>query len=237
MQFERNYEVGDPKDPPLNVAALGDSFTTGYGVVEVTGSLPYQIGVGLADEGYCVRIRNLAESGAYLRDVAASQIPSIEDEPIDILLVFVGGMDTTHLTSIREYRLQFIELMEVLQRLPARQVLVSGSPDMSGGPAFPWVLKRLFAAQCRQENALVRSLIGNFGVTHVDVYGSGKLSRQHYSADGDHPNVAGYKVWAALFLDALETSAVTKTRRPGGRFRRTGIASESHPCPDGGHTR
>jgi lysophospholipase L1-like esterase len=170
----------------------------GYGADSVSGSIPYYVAAALAEQGHRVHVANRAVSGAYLRDVAR-QMASIEPGAGDIVLVLVGGMDTTHLTPLRKYGEHLDRLLERLEKLSCRQVLVASSPDMSRNPAFPWFLKRLFAASCRRENALVRSRMTGASVTHVDIYGEGKLRREHYSADGDHPNDAGYRVWASLF--------------------------------------
>lgn len=198
MEFDRCYSVGGPSGAALTLFVLGDSFPMGYGAGRVSGTMPYYIAAALAEQGHRVHVENRAVSGAYLRDVAG-QLASIEPGADDIVLVLVGGMDTTHLTPLREYEAHLERVLERLESLPCRQVLVATSPDMSRGPAFPWFLKRLFAARCRRENALVRSRIAGASVTHVDIYGEGKLRREHYRADGDHPNDAGYRVWADLF--------------------------------------
>jgi acyl-CoA thioesterase-1 len=198
MAFERCYSMGDSSGPPLKLHVLGDSFPMGYGADSVAGSIPYYVAALLAERGHRVHVENRSVSGAYLRDVVG-HIDSLEPGPDDIVLVFVGGMDTTHLTPLHEYGEHLDRLLERLEKLPCRQALVAGSPDMSRNPAFPWFLKRLFAASCRRENALVRSRLHGSGITHVDICGDGKLRRAHYSADGDHPNDSGYRVWADLF--------------------------------------
>jgi lysophospholipase L1-like esterase len=205
LLFEREYTVGRPGAPPRTLFVLGDSFPMGYGSDDVTGTIPYYIADFLAERGSYVCVRNLSRSGARMGDLPA-QIPALNAAADDLVVIFAGGMDTTHLTPVPRYTAQLSCLVESLQQLSCRQILVSGSPDMSRGPAFPLALKWLFKSRCRRENDVVRSLLQSTessAITHVNVYQDGRLDREHYSADGDHPNAAGYKVWSEVFIKSI----------------------------------
>ena len=203
LKFPTDYRLGNPENPALILWVLGDSHLTGYGVERREESLSHQIGLEIANCGRYVSIQLLAKSGSYIENVLLEQVPLVKPGPEDIVCLFIGGMDVTHLKSLKKYGKLFNQVLDELESLGAGHVIVASCPSQSRCPSVPAPLKPIYMIRCWKENRLVKQSIKGRSVRYVNIFKEGKLRFYHYCSDGSHPNAKGIAVWARCFRKVI----------------------------------
>ena len=205
-RFPREYVVGE--GPAMRLVAIGDSTAAGVGVASLEETLPYRVALGM---GGRVTVRNLAVSGGRAVDTYGQLIASRGEHFIpspanaDVVLISVSANDVTGGTSPADLQIMLNWTLQRLGDLGAKCVLLSTTPNFRTTPALPLLMNRLFESRAARLTAEIRRVATGFPFVHLaDLNGEGTLDGDQYAADGFHPNAAGYRLWASIFLRAME---------------------------------
>lgn len=213
---------GAPADAPrLRLVVLGDSTTAGVGVERAEDSLPYLIGVRLAEaERRPVRVVSYGWAGARVADLVATQLPralepirATETEPFlpgaDAVAVVIGANDATHHTQRSRYRADLrLTLEGIRAAAPHARVVLAGIPRLRG--ALPELEPLIFMADqyARLLRPVSRTEADRAGVAFADLAAeippriAGRTDV--LSSDDFHPSVVGYRAWADVIFEALQ---------------------------------
>lgn len=169
---------------PLEIVALGDSLTAGYGLPEGQGLVP-QLQAWLAEHGSDARIVNAGVSG----DTSAGGLARLDwslTPQTDALIVTLGGNDLLRGLDPATTRANLDAILAAAQarNLP---VLLIGLPGPANyGPDYKASFDAIFPDLARQYGALMEpNFMAGLGAT--DPVGLQPLMQ----ADGIHPNAEG----------------------------------------------
>lgn len=169
-------------DQPLNVVALGDSLTAGYGLAEQDGFVP-RLQAALAAKGVSATIANAGVSGDTATDALARLDWSVPPQT-QAVIVELGGNDM--LRGI-DPQLTRKALDTILQRLSARHIAVllcgmRAAPNL--GSAYGQAFERIYP-----------QLAAQYDVEFYPFFLDGVAANpQLTQRDGMHPNAAGVGV-------------------------------------------
>lgn len=223
--------VGCVAGEPLRTVWLGDSTAAGVGVAAADEVLGRQVARRI---GRAVEVRVLASSGGRVADVVDDQLPRV---PADAQVVFisVGANDATHLTRLDTFTSSYRQL---LAGVPASAcVVVLGVPDLGSPPRLAQPLRAVAGWRGGAIDRRIRQQAQRSGATYVDIAGATgpafRRDRSLFSADGYHPNGAGYGLWAGAVTSALGGPAAWAAL---GRSGEPGAVGEPRPgvgrtCP------
>ena len=191
-RFPRRYAVGEGKSTRMLV--LGDSTAAGVGVSRLEDTLSYLVALRL---GGRVEVVNLAVSGARSRDVAQDQLAF--EGRFDVALVSVSANDATHGVSPSDLEDDLRAILTRLEGVP--KVVLSTTPNFRTTPALPYLVNRLFEVRAAALTTAIRKVAADYpNVRLAEINRDGTLGPEQYAEDGFHPNAAGYRVWARIFL-------------------------------------
>ncbi|MBS0373798.1 MAG: hypothetical protein JSR73_04420 [Proteobacteria bacterium] len=187
---------------PARVVFLGDSITEGWAREPPLAGDPHFVGRGIGGQTapqMLVRFRadvielrpRLVHLMAGTNDVAENLGPESDDEVLGAL-----------------------ESMAELARAHGIAVLIASIPPAAD---FPWRPGLQPTARLRRLNERLRAYAARTGIGFVDYWpvlatAEGAL-RPEYSADGVHPNAAGYRAMAPLALTAIDRELHRQPRR------------------------
>jgi lysophospholipase L1-like esterase len=183
----------------LLYAAMGDSAAQGIGA-----SRPGRSYVGLiakqlrASTGQSVRVVNLSQAGARLRDALAKQVPQLRSLHPDVLTVSVGANDIPEFDPKR-----FADEFEELCAALPPHALVADLPSFYVGER---------ERNVTLANAIVHKVVAEHSLTLVPLHqatkrrGVSRTALRDVSVDFFHPNDRGYSTWASAFLPLLPTA-------------------------------
>ncbi|MBC7723995.1 MAG: SGNH/GDSL hydrolase family protein [Burkholderiaceae bacterium] len=188
----------------LLYVAIGDSAAQGIGA-----SRPGHSYVGLLarvirhDTGRTVRVINLSQSGARVREALANSLPMLARLKPDVLTVSIGANDVADFDAERFEA----ELRELYSSLPGIAI-VADLPSFYFGEA---------ERRVRTANEIVHRVAAE---NHLEVAPLYRITRgrtaartalRDVAADFFHPNDRGYSVWASAF-EPLVIQAVRTLR-------------------------
>ncbi|MCU1424865.1 MAG: hydrolase family protein [Microbacteriaceae bacterium] len=178
--------------------AVGDSAAQGIGA-----SVPGRSYVGLLanhirrTSGRTVRVINLSQSGARLREALSVQLPHVCAAEPDIVTVSIGANDMG--SSFREDRFE-AEVDRIYRELPAHSI-VADIPSHYVGPK---------ERNVRVANVIVRRVAERYNLFVAPLHAvTRRQSALWYvvnqvAADFFHPNDRGYRVWASAFSPQVD---------------------------------
>ena len=179
-------------DQPLNVVALGDSLTAGYGLAEQDGFVP-RLQAALAAKGVSATVANAGVSGDTATDGLARLDWSVPAQT-QAVIVELGANDM--LRGI-DPQLTRKALETILQRLSARHIAVllcgmRAAPNL--GSAYGQAFERIYP-----------QLAAQYGVALYPFFLDGVAANlQLMQSDGMHPNAAGVGVIVKRILPTVE---------------------------------
>lgn len=200
-------ELGDPDDPELRFAVLGDSTSVGVGVDSHVHAYPYLLAERLAEGGRHVVLETFGVSGARAAGMRAEQYPRAQDFRPDLVFIGIGANDVTHLTSLDDVQRDVGVVIDGFLELGAT-VVVAGAPDMRADAWFE-PLRSLAGWQGRRVAAAVEAAAAERGVPAVPLaVETGPFFEAEpdlaYSSDLFHPGRGGYGKWAEVIYPYLE---------------------------------
>lgn len=178
----------------VDVLALGDSLTQGYGLFDGEGFVP-QMTAWLQDRGHNVRIVNAGVSGdttaGGLSRVAWSLTPEI-----DAIIVTLGGNDLLRGLDPSMSRSNLDGILKVAQEADLKVLLVGMEAPGNYGPDYKEAFDGMYA-----------ELAEDYGTLFYDSFFAGLTQdgstpadlAPYMQPDGIHPNVAG----VAKIVDAM----------------------------------
>ena len=204
--FDPSGEFGDPNNPTLRVAVLGDSSVTAPGV-----GGPHEIWVSLVcarlAENRRVQLRSFAVGGSRAQDVIAGQLDNaVRFEP-DVVLVSVGANDVIKGVPIRQFA---SELEELVGRLATTGAVVvqSGVGLMGTIPRLHPPLSALMARRARRFDQVHWRVAESHGTAVVDQRSDDvriwSTDRSLWAADLFHVSAAGHARWAETVWRAVD---------------------------------
>lgn len=199
---------------PLQLGVFGDSTVAGAGSPTEEGTLAVQVASQLSQElGRPVHVRGRGVIGARAEDVVERQLPAAAaaGEHFDQVLLVVGGNDVTHFTRLGPFADDTRAMVDQARRLSDRQVVLAGAPRFfdAKGIAQPLrgVLDHRSVRLERRQEEVARSA----GARYVDIATESSVRyagrRDSVSADGFHPSVVGYRMWADAIAPELAQAA------------------------------
>ncbi|QPJ65746.1 MAG: hypothetical protein G3M78_10230 [Candidatus Nitrohelix vancouverensis] len=187
---------------PVNVAALGDSYVSGEGLLPEEG-WPEQLIARVEGVEFS---GNLAVSGAMANEVLQDQIPGLNALRPDYLLLQVGVNDWMHSASSKTYRKRLRRLLDAMQDalVDKNNILLVTAPLFSCSPARSnWGYGKSAVNGIQRMN---RILMEEASLRHLAVVDIFDLSRQlcsgedMFADDGLHPSARQYTEWTNLIL-------------------------------------
>jgi lysophospholipase L1-like esterase len=188
---------------------LGDSLAAGVGADTADVTMAHHVARRLAAPG-AVTVEVLAVPGAQVRDVTRDQVPHLAGlGPVDLVVLSAGANDVTARTPVRQFRRDYLELLNTLAPYP---VVALGIPHLNDALRLPQPLRLLAGAQSRRlDRALTSAAAQVPGVTVVPLATHRPPGRRELAgflaADRYHPSGAGYAVWAAAVAAAVGVTA------------------------------
>ena len=174
----------------VEVLALGDSLTAGYGLRQDDGFVP-ALNRWLADNGVEATVVNAGVSG----DTTAGGRARLEwslSEGIDAAVVALGGNDLLRGIDPRTSRENLAAIMDALEARGIPALLVGIEAPGNYGPAYKAAFDGMYVDLAAEHGALLEPhFLGPLVVAGGDV----ATARARYlQADGIHPNAAGVEV-------------------------------------------
>jgi lysophospholipase L1-like esterase len=189
---EQEHKTGE-----LLYVAVGDSAAQGIGASRPGRSYVGMLAAHLLERtGRPVRVVNLGQSGARLREALDLELPKLRKLHPDVLTVSIGANDIAAFEAERFER----ELRELYSALP-RHAIVADLPAFYFGAAEKKV---------RIANEILHRIADEFGLEVAPLYaatwrqGGPRYALNQVAADFFHPNDRGYRVWASAFLPLLD---------------------------------
>ncbi|MEO7121756.1 MAG: SGNH/GDSL hydrolase family protein [Lacisediminihabitans sp.] len=186
------------KSGELLYVAIGDSAAQGIGASEPGRSYVGMLAAHLRQRtGRTVRVVNLSQSGARLRQILELKLPKLRHLTPDVLTVSIGANDIAAFEPVRFEK----ELRELYSSLPPHAI-VADLPAFYFGAA---------ERRVREANAIVHRVAEERGLDVAPLYamtkrqGGARYGLNQVAADFFHPNDRGYRVWASAFLPLLDT--------------------------------
>jgi lysophospholipase L1-like esterase len=204
--------------PVLTYVVMGDSTSIGQGT-DYEHSYAWLSGQHLA-KTHQVRMTNLGVSGARTKDVANDQLERAVELKPDVVLLAVGANDATHFTKGQSLAHSLEQIILGLQRAnPNVRIVVTGCPDMSAIPRFPWPARQLAGLRTQQINTVYAKLVDKYHLTFAPIAAkTGPAFRADptlFASDKFHPDTRGYALWTPIINEALDrvTARTSKDER------------------------
>ncbi|MEX3014083.1 arylesterase [Gymnodinialimonas sp. 202GB13-11] len=177
------------------IAALGDSLTQGYGLVQEEGFVP-QLEAWLQARGHDVRLINAGVSGDTTAGGLARAAWTLTDE-VDGMIVTLGGNDLLRAIPPEASRANLAGILDAALDANVEVLLVGMQAPGNYGPDYQQAFDAMYPDLARQYGTLFAESFfeGLFGTPESDPGNVVDLMQ----ADGIHPNANG----VALIVDAL----------------------------------
>lgn len=186
--------AGHLSGQPLRLLVLGESTVVGVGVDQLQLALAGQLAGALAVRcGRPVVWRVCGENGITAAQAQLRLLPQVLDQPFDLALLVFGVNDTTHLTSLVQWRAALSEMAQVLMARGTR-VAFSAVPPLQHFTALPWLLRHILGLRAGLLDRVLQQMAGRLGAGHHAV--ELEFSIGYLACDGYHPSALGYRVWA-----------------------------------------
>lgn len=178
---------------PITIAALGDSLTAGYGLVQEDGFVP-QLQAWLQARGHDVTLINAGVSG----DTTAGGLSRVAwtlTPEVDALIVALGGNDLLRGLPPEASRANLAGILEAAADLPV--LLVGLQAPGNFGPDYQQAFDAMFPELAAQYGTLYAEnfFTGLLGTPESDPGSLAELMQP----DGIHPNATG----VSLIVEAL----------------------------------
>lgn len=201
-QYENYWKKGNERALNPNeilYIALGDSASQGIGATSPRKGFVGVIAEYIQDKtGKTVHTINLSKTGAKLDDVIKSQLPAIDDYPVDektILTIDIGANDMKTFNAVKFES----ELDKILSQLP-KQTIIANVPYFGSGRL------RSLEPNALEANVIYSRLANKYSLQLVDLHAVTKSQNQiwTFAPDWFHPGNIGYRNWFDAYKGKLE---------------------------------
>ncbi|HEX6302527.1 MAG TPA: SGNH/GDSL hydrolase family protein [Acidimicrobiia bacterium] len=204
-QFDPSGEFGDPTNPTLRIAVLGDSSVTAPGVAG-----PHEAWVSLtcsrlADSRHVI-LKSFAVGGSTARTVIAQQLAGSLDFGPDVVFVSVGANDAIKGVPLNRFEENLNDLIGALVESGA-VVVQSGVGFLGTIPRLHPPLSTLMERRARRFDDAHRRVAEIHGTAVVDQRGDDasdwRLDRSLWAEDFFHVSAAGHARWAETVWETV----------------------------------
>ena len=210
----RGSEQSSPEPPPVYVA-VGASDSVGVGADDpTTQAWPLLFLRDALPAG--TRFTNVAIPGATVEKALAEEVPKAVALDPDVVTVWLNVNDLRALVPADTYEQRLGDLVRQLRRGGETKVLVADTPDIDQLPAVTRLgaltPTTLIESAVDQYNAAIDRVVKREGAVRVSLNGPSEEAERDgtfgslVSADGFHPNAAGYAKVADAFVAAFRSS-------------------------------
>lgn len=199
--------VKGPKERKIEFVylALGASDATGVGALPLTEGYVFLLKAELDKRFPGVAMLNLGIPGARI-DLIKEQVRLATQvgAKADLVTLWTGGNDLVHGDSPVEFQEDLRFILQNLQKSVTKTVVVANLPDLTALPRFrnnpdPAVTSERVAAFNRAIEQEARAV----GAPLVNLFAQPVQDDLVFDLDGFHPNDAGHREIARLFLQAI----------------------------------
>jgi acyl-CoA thioesterase-1 len=174
----------------ITIAALGDSLTAGYGLVQEDGFVP-QLQDWLHARGHDVTVINAGVSG----DTTAGGLARVDwtlTPDVDAMIVALGGNDLLRGLPPEASRANLDGILQAAQASGVAVLLVGLTAPGNYGPEWQAAFNAMYPELAAEYGALhAESFLGGLQAAVQDDPGA---LRRFMQADGIHPNADGVRV-------------------------------------------
>ena len=185
--------------------ALGASDATGVGAGSVAQGYVFLIKQELDKLVPRVELINRGVSGARA-DIVKEEARRVKDaqKSADLVTIWVGANDVVHGDDPELFRKDLHFIMQILREHVSPTIVIGNLPDLSRLPRFrnqpsPHVTGERIQAY----NAVIEEEAHDAGASVADLFGQALRDDLVFHSDGFHPNDAGHREIATLFLNAI----------------------------------
>jgi lysophospholipase L1-like esterase len=198
--------------PLFSLLILGDSAAAGVGVSTQSAALSGQLVSALGGD-FRVSWKLIAQTGQRAKDIVA-ELERLSPETFDVVVTSIGVNDVTHGTDSEQWINQQARIVELLQsKFHAQHIILSSVPPMHLFPALPQPLRWYLGTRARRFNRALKE----FALGHERcefVMTDFPLEKATMAADGFHPGIPAYAIWAkhiaSIIRNRLDVSADRK---------------------------
>jgi len=197
-----------PGWPTRRYVALGASDTQGGGASHPERGYVSLLFARLAATGGRWELYNRGRGGAQVDDLVRRQLPEALSVAPDVVTLWTGGNDVLKGGSAEAFEVALDTMLQRLRTETEAVVVIANLPRMEAQP-FAESKSRTERQRLRERsqafNAVIESVAARHGVPVVDLRGGTLMyDPANFSADGFHPNDAGYAAMAERFWAVLE---------------------------------
>lgn len=181
--------------------ALGDSYTSGEGVIQ-SESFPFQLAAKLKNAGVQMETPHvIARTGWTTINLLAALKEEPMDDKYDFVTVLIGVNNQYVKRSLTEYRSHFVEILNTAishSRGGRATVYVISIPDWSVTPFGKLKNTQLESASVDIYNNVNREESKNASVNYIDITAASRIADtddSYTSIDGLHPSYKMYADW------------------------------------------
>ncbi|WP_299554207.1 SGNH/GDSL hydrolase family protein [uncultured Tateyamaria sp.] len=187
--------------PPLRILILGDSSAAGVGVPHQEEALVGRL-VAHLHADYAVQWTLWARSG--LTTSGMLRLLSAKSAHVfDVAVIALGVNDTKNGMHPTRWQANYTKLLKQLRaRHGVGRIYASGVPPLGAFPLLPRPLRDVLAARAARFDAMLSGIcVDQDGVKHMPF--DLPVEPELMAADGFHPGVQVYDIWARRIVDAL----------------------------------
>ncbi len=206
-EFDPSGEFGNPTNPTLRIAVVGDSSVTAPGVAHPDETWVRIAMRRLADHGHHVVLQSFAVGGSKATDVLNVQLPAALEAQPDIAIVSVGGNDALRGVPLRAFE-RDLEATVAGLRAAGIEVVLSGVGDLGTIPRLKEPLRSMMtrrsAAYHRAHHRVAerhRAVVSDHREDDREMW---IRDRSLWSEDLFHVSPRGHARWAEAAWRALE---------------------------------
>jgi lysophospholipase L1-like esterase len=205
-----------PGTAPITLVWLGDSLACGVGAATPDSSLPRKAAALWCEaDGHAVDLVCLAQPGAGVADVLATQVPAAIPALAAgaVAVVTVGSNDVGSTRGPRRFRRDYAAVLEALVATGAT-VIALGLPHLGSAVVMRRPLRSIASLAGRYTDRVVRRLAESHGAHYVHIAvraPRGTDPVTYLAADRWHPNDATYQLWAEGVVTRLRPLRVART--------------------------
>jgi acyl-CoA thioesterase I len=187
----------------IRYVALGDSYTIGTGLEDVSQNFPSLLVRRIIDEtGVDVALTNLGVNGYTTSDLIREELPVARQTRPGLVTILIGANDVVQRTTEAAYRTRLAEIYGALAGLPLRPAMVVSisTPDFSALPgAAPFGTARDLRTRIDAFNRIAQSEAAARGFHYADISAiTREVNRgsDWLATDGLHPGPAQHRAIA-----------------------------------------